>query len=127
MIADAPQILVNSTSVLGLLIVIGFVGRQLIEWFRGNKSIENQWKTTAITDAIAGHTVLKTMFDTLKEQIDDLEEDLRESKRREAALNAQHRTEMAELRQNHAEEIERLHNELRELRRKLQEYEDRRD
>lgn len=124
---NAPEFLVNSTSVLGLLVVVGYLGKQLIEWFRGNKSIENQWKTTAITDAIAGHTVLKNMFDSLKEQIDDLETDLKESKQREAEVTAKHRTEMAELRRQHAEELEELHREMRQLRRKLEEYEDRRD
>lgn len=124
---NAPDLLVNSTSILGLLIVVAYVGKQLVEWFRGDKSIENQWKTTAITDAIAGHTVLKNMFDNLKEQIDDLEADLRESKRREAEATAKHRAEMAEQRQKHAEEMEELHQELRALKRQLQEYEDRRD
>jgi predicted RNase H-like nuclease (RuvC/YqgF family) len=122
---NPSELLINSTSIVGLLVVVGYVGKQLIEWFRGHKSIENQWKTTAITDAIAGHTVLKTMFDTLKEQIDELEEDLKESKRREAELNAKHRAEMAQQRQQHAEEIEALHREIRELRRQLEEYEQR--
>lgn len=121
------DLLVNSTSILGLLVVVAYVGKQLVEWFRGDKSIESQWKTTAITDAIAGHTVLKGMFDNLKVQIDELEEDLRESKRREAEATAKHRAEMAEQRQKHAEEMEKLHQELRALRRQLQEYEDRRD
>lgn len=122
---DIPGILANTTSIAGLLIVVGYVGKQVIEWFRGNKSIENQWKTTAITDAIAGHTVLKTMFDSLKEHVDDLEEELKESRRKEAELNAKHRTEMAELRTKYSEQIEELHTELRSLRRQLREYEDR--
>lgn len=122
-----PELIPNLTSVAGLLIVVGFIGKQVIEWFRGNKSIENQWKTTAITDAIAGHTVLKNMFDSLKEQIDELEDDLRESKRREAEITSKHRAEMAEQRRQHAEEMESLHSELRQLKRKLEEYEARND
>lgn len=126
MVGDTPaDLLTNTTSIVGLLLVIGYVGKQVIEWFRGNKSLEHQWKSTAINDAIAGHTVLKEMFDSLKVQIEELENDLRDSKRREAEAVAAHRAEMASMRRRHTEEIEELQSQVRQLQLRLEEYEQR--
>lgn len=107
--------LTNGVSIAAFLIFTGFVGKQVIDWFRGNKRLETEFRSTTISDAIEGHQVLKGMFGSLKAQVEDLETDLKQSKEREARLIAEHRREMFELRRSYEEQLHELRVRLAEL------------
>lgn len=98
---------------------MGYVGKQLIEWFRGNKTVENQWRTAAITDALAGHNALKDMMDLLKDRVADLETDLKEARRREKELTESYRAEIDRMKRNYQLQIEELQSEIDVLNRRI--------
>lgn len=89
-------ILTDAGALVGFFVLVGYGAKLAIEWFRGNKSVETEWRAKALQDAAASHDILMGMFNTLREQVDSLEEDLRESKAREAEVLAAHRNEVAQ-------------------------------
>lgn len=113
----SPELFTNAGAIVGFLVFVGYVVKQVIDWWRGDKSIEQGWRTAALNDAIAGHNILKDLFNTLKSQVDELEEQLQESKRREAELVTAHRAELAK----YTEKIRDLEKQLVEVRRQLRE------
>lgn len=118
-LGNVGDLVANTTSIVGIAIVVGYIGKQLIEWFRGNKTVENQWRTAAITDALAGHNVLKDNFDMLRERVSDLEVDLKEAKRREKEITENYRVEIDQLKRNYQLKIQELQEEIDSLRRQL--------
>lgn len=113
----SPELFTNAGAIVGFLVFVGYVVKQVIDWWRGDKSIEQGWRTAALNDAIAGHNILKDLFDTLKAQVDELESQLQESKEREARLITTHRNELA----RYTEKIRDLENQLVEVKRQLAE------
>src|SRR5690606_11499087 len=89
-------ILTDAGALVGFFVLVGYGAKLAIEWFRGNKSVETEWRGKALQDAAASHGILKGMINTLREQVDSPEEDLRESKAREAEVLAAHRNEVAQ-------------------------------
>src|SRR5690606_37137914 len=89
-------ILTDAGALVGFFVLVGYGAKLAIEWCRGNKSVATEWRAKALQDAAASHDILMGMFNPLREQVDSLEEDLRESKAREAEVLAAHRNEVAQ-------------------------------
>lgn len=120
---DPSSIVTNAGSAAGFLILLIFVGRTVLDWWRGGKKLENELRTSTLTGTIDAYTLLKGMFSELKLQVAELESAIQTSKRREAETLAEHRAEIASLKRQYSEQIESLQQEVGRLRRRLQDYE----
>src|SRR5690606_6925081 len=86
---------------------------------RGQKSIETDWRTKTLQDAMLGHEALQRMFTILNERVENLEDDLRESKAREAEMIAAHRQEIEDIKYKYTVRIQELEAEISALKVRL--------
>lgn len=118
----SPELFTNAGAVVGFLLFLTYLLKQVIDWWRGDKSVEQGWRSQTLTDAMAGHNMLKGMYETVQQRVEHLEEDLEEAKRREQVLVEQHRREIAELRSQYIAQITELEYRIDHLTQELREW-----
>jgi len=112
-------LLTDAGALVGFVVLVGYVGKMVIEFFRGQKSIETDWRTKTLQDAMLGHEALQRMFTILNERVENLEDDLRESKAREAEMIAAHRQEIEDIKYKYTVRIQELEAEISALKVRL--------
>lgn len=114
-----PDAIPTVSSFLAIGLWALYLLRQVMVWLREDKSDLKKWETDTIASATEAGKFTLERFRLAREQLKDLEEDLKESKVREAELISSHRNEVTYLKQQHAEEIQRLHLKINDLEHRL--------
>lgn len=116
----SPDALPNVASFLAIGLWALYLLRQVIVWLREDKSDLKKWETDTIASATEAGKFTLERFRLAREQLKDLEDDLKESKVREAELISGHRNEVSLLKSQHSEEVHRLNLKIDELEKKLE-------
>lgn len=116
----SPEIIPNVASFLAIGLWALYLLRQVITWLKEDKSDLKQWESASITHATEAGKFTMERFNLAREQLKDLELDLREQKLKEAEIISAHRNEITALKEAHAAEIKTLQIKINELQHKLE-------